>query len=317
MDPTGIVNCVDVALRSFPTSAGESTPHVAFLDRALQMLCLHHPSDAGPVLAPRMTDLLRLADTTTGPDALFPALLVTLRQSLPLGHDGSIAWDSSILSTLTNQAEELWRTRSLALPPTTQEFVSSLIQADRLSDHSVAIAETLVYLSPQAHSHFATWLIHPVSRRPVDQVIPVLQAFLDTQVVENSRGGHMAADVQAAVGHSAWLFSRLFVVQTSAGQKAAAAKCLSSIIHLAPEQAGRLSQLCSEAIDSAAPAAILNWDVVNVLGEIGARHVSWREPDGPVTRAVESGLKWLVRRFAEDPTDTHELLHVLRPFGMS
>lgn len=316
MEPEDTLRCIDAIMPLVLKPSNRTASQVAILERSLAMICSHHGSTAGSILAPRLTSLLTLAQSMRGSQALTQAVLVVLEQVLPYGHDARLPGDDLSLSGISARADQRWQTRKLSLPETTGDFFDSLLQEEALSTEATAIAVTLVRSSLPARSRFAKWLQNTEPKRSLLRILPAFDAFLDMVSISGSQPESEGVAILQAVGtHMPELLNALFNAQVTTMQRQHSASCISTLVRVLPGQESRLRQACCDAITAAPHSAMLNREVVSLFNELGTDCPVWRESEGPVALAVESGLKWLVRRFAEDPKDSEELLLSLTQFG--
>ncbi|KAG8877942.1 hypothetical protein FRB97_002907 [Tulasnella sp. 331] len=318
MEPEQILRCIDAVMGAIITPSDHAASQVAILERSLTTICSHHPHVAAPLLAPQLTRLLSLSQLTKGRKVLTTTVLTVLEQIFPYGHNARLPDGDLLLSDMCERVDQRWQTKKLSIPDITGELFDFIIQEDVLSTEATSIVVALVRLSLQARSHFAEWLQGTVLRRSLPLVLPALDAFLD-MVSIGSIGQperKVAPILYTMVANVSSLLKILFTAKATTLQREHSASCVSALVRLLPDQEGQLRQACREAISAAPHSAMLTWEAVSLFNNLGTENPAWRESESPVALAVESGLKWLVRRFAEDPKDSTELLRSLGQFEL-
>ncbi|KAG9026256.1 hypothetical protein FRB95_009056 [Tulasnella sp. JGI-2019a] len=317
MEPEDTLKCIDAVVPSIFDASQRTQAHVAFVERSLVVFCSHHAGIAGSSLTPRLGSLLSLATPMKGSKMLATAILMILQQVFPYGHDGRLSSGGLSLPGIIAVADHRWQTRRFNVSELADDFFSSLLHDNDLSTEAMSIAATLVRLKTQARLCFAKWLLDNTPKRPVLAILPVLDVFLDIALSDSGqRRNEIAEALQLVVMQSPSLFKAVFNAQAGSLQREHCANCIAALVQLLPDQGGRIRRVFCDAIEAAPHSAMLLWEAVTLLNELGLgkRFPYWSQPEGPISLAVESGLKWLVRRFAEDPKDSVELLQSLEQF---
>lgn len=309
MDANDLLQCVDISMPRIIGTLDSSNAHTVLALSALRSLCSLHGYEGTSGLLSRITSLLDLARRLPENDALSTAILTALDASYSSNLQLNLSSGETHLEVLTEGVEKGWALRRpvLTIP---DEYFRSLVEQSNPSANAVAIAALCIHCSANARDDFATW----ISKGPSDilllKLVPAIEAFLlATQAP--AEGGR----TEIPPGLPTLLFTRIFDLRAATDVRRAAAGCIKALIETGCDTEISLRDACSKAVEMSSHAGILNWEAVSLLRDIGTILPDWKNPGGPLINVIESGLQWLVRRFAEDPKDSVELLPSLRVFG--
>lgn len=303
MSTAQLVPCIDSIM-------GATTPRteleIAFLERAiLSMQSVH----AEAHLVPKAGGLLQLITQFPDRAELTELVATIMKQALPLGYDGTVP-TGPLTPTLEN-AGSRWRKRlSVSV---SADALHGLLQRPETAKAAASTAIALLYSTSHARRDLAP-LIATLASSPDETNVPIIQAFLDAAPVREMEG-ELRPTLDAVAAQVGYFAKEALSISNSLDQRRLSGECVFSLVKQLSERQEEFKNVLSSALQSAPYSAILDWEVLRLLNGLADEIPKWRGTDGLIATAVESGLKWIVRRFAEDPADSRELLHSLDAFG--
>lgn len=242
---------------------------------------------------PEYHNLLKLAPTIA-------------ERELPLGLNISLPDFSSTLANVTQQARIRWASRTGVLGSMPWDSFSRWVETPELA----RLGATLVYLSPSAREAFSEW-IGQQKNLPARAIGPCF-ALMDCQAAFGRAAIGQVALTETTIEAIVGCATRIMFKQ---GERVEyqrwATQTLVNTIHALPDELNRIIRIVSKRMPSN-PRDVVHQHVFSFLGWASSRSTLWEEV---VDSVVDSALLWFVRRFAEDETDSLELLETLPNFG--
>jgi hypothetical protein len=237
-------------------------------------------------VSPRYRNLLKLAPTIA-------------ERELPMGLNLGSFESSDNLAHLTEQARIRWTSSTGVLSSVSWGKFSGWIDTPELALLSTA----LMYLSPSARTAFSTW-VGEQPNLPARAIGPCY-AFMDCQAAFVRDSSGQISPPRVVVDKIIDCAARiLFKLGERAEYQRWAAQTLVNAAHVLPEETDRLVRAVMKRYPSN-PRDAVQRHIFSFAVWAATKSSHWEEL---VDSVVDSSLLWLVRRFAEDESDSSELL---------
>lgn len=303
MSTAQLIPCVDAIMG---ITSHRTELEIAFLEQAILALQSMH---AEAQLVSKAGGLLELLTQFTDRPALADLVANIMEQALPLGYDETVP-GGPLAQTLENAASR-WR-KHLAVS-VSADALRGLLQRPETAKAAATTAIALLYSTTHVRRDLAP-LIATLAASPDETNVAIIRALLDAVSTEEMEG-ELCQTLDAVAAQFGYFAKEALSISNAPDQRRLSGDCVLSLVKLQPERREEFKNVLSSAIHSAPYSAILDWEVLRLLNALADAVPTWRGTDGLIATAVESGLKWIVRRFAEDPSDSRELLHSLDAFG--
>ncbi|CAE6427965.1 unnamed protein product, partial [Rhizoctonia solani] len=255
-------------------------------------------------LAETLPELLKIPKLTEFPTLLELASTI-VKQELPLGLDLSSVEANGSLSDLVKQATSRWSSRTGVISSISWSNFSAWIETEELARMSTA----LMYLSESARVAFAAWAEQQgsLSTRSIGPCF----ALVDCSSVTTQNGATISPLQQNVANKILDCAARvLFKHSESDERRRWAMHTLFRAVHALPEDIENIVRIVTKRLPSN-HKDIFHQYALSFFA-YGALQSHWEDA---LDSVVDSGLLWLVRRFAEDDTDSSDLLSCLPIFA--
>ncbi|KAG9122286.1 hypothetical protein FRC07_001408, partial [Ceratobasidium sp. 392] len=226
-------------------------------------------------------------------------------RELPLGLNLGLLEASASLVQLIEQARPRWAAKTKALNSISWDDFSSWIETPEL----VQLSTALMYLSPDARTAFSSW-VGQQSSLPVCAIGPCF-ALMDCQAAF-VRVLHDQPPLPRTIARRIVDCSTLVLFKY--GERTEyqrwATRTLINAVSALPEEIDEIVRLVLKRFPSN-PRDAVQQHIFSFVVWASSHSSHWEEL---VNLAVDSTLLWLVRRFAEDESDSPELLATLSGF---
>ncbi|KAG8703302.1 hypothetical protein FRC09_004237 [Ceratobasidium sp. 395] len=230
---------------------------------------------------------------------------VIAERQLPLGLNLGLIESSGSLMQVTELARLQWTSKMGILSSVSWHEFSRWIETPQLTRLSTA----LMYLSIEARAAFSTWVGHQ-SSLPAS-AIGLCFAFMDCQAALARASADQLPLSQLTVDRVLDCCARvLFKHGGRLESQSWAVQALINVTHSLPAEIERIVRLVSKRLPSN-PRDVVQQQIFSFAVWAASHSPRWEEL---VDSIVDSTLLWLVRRFAEDESDSPELLAALLGF---
>ncbi|KAG8718925.1 hypothetical protein FRC08_004054 [Ceratobasidium sp. 394] len=241
---------------------------------------------------PEYRNLLKLAPTIA-------------ERELPLGLDLGSFQPCDSLTHVTEQARIRWTSRTGALSSISWQGFSGWLETPEL----VRLSTALMYLSANARAAFSSW-IGQQSSLPA-RAIGACFALTDCHAALTRTSSDQTPVLQTTVDIIVDCAARiLFKHGERSEHQRWAAQTLTNVVHALPGEVTRIVRSTVKRFPSN-PRDTVQHHVFFFVSWAASHSSHW---DELVDSVVDSTLLWLVRRFAEDESDSSELLGTLSGF---
>jgi hypothetical protein len=318
MDDEALLNCLDVVVTIL---AGDSTmvaPHNA-LQGVLEAVCSTIGTSTSPDtiahLRKRVSSLLSLSRLSISSQSFEKLVSSLINAHFPLGfnHRLDLTLRQQSVDFLRGVSLWRWSDRLDRLPP---HLSVPNVLANDWTPSSAQILAALIYQSPSSRYQFGKWLaaeINKVGQSP--DFITVIHAFLDTCAVEPDLerfhiGTHAAFEL---IPH---LIDTVAGTSTIRHVITMAEDCLCLLFRLHPQLQTKFAHQLGEKLETFSPKTLFRRELQTLIFRLAL--CDGRAILGTVIDIyINRGMQWIVRRFAEDPTDPANFLDSLEIFGMN
>ncbi|KAG9079748.1 hypothetical protein FRC06_007517 [Ceratobasidium sp. 370] len=242
---------------------------------------------------PKYRNLLKLAPTIA-------------EREVPLGLDLGLLQLSDSLAHVAEQARIRWTSKTGALESMSWQDFSGWIETPEL----VRLSTALMYLSADARAAFSSW-IGQQSNLPARAIGPCF-ALMDCHAALTRTSSDQALVPQTTANIIVDCAARiLFKHGERSEYQRWAAQTLINVVLTLPRGVDRVVRSTLKRFPSN-PRDTVQRHIFLFVSWAATHSSSWEEL---VDSVIDSTLLWLVRRFAEDESDSSELLATLPGFG--
>ncbi|CAE6418313.1 unnamed protein product [Rhizoctonia solani] len=254
-------------------------------------------------LAETLPELLKIPKLTEFPGLLKLASTI-VKHELPLGLDLSSFETSGSFSELVKQTTSRWSSRTGLIGTVSWSNFSGWIETEDLARMSTA----LMYVSESARVAFAVWVEQQdsLSTRSIGPCFALVDCYLATTQEGTSMWTLQRNVVNKILDCAARV---LFKHSESDERQRWAMHALLRAVQAFPENIENIVQIVTKRLPSS-HRDIFHRYALSFFTD-GTSQSHWEDV---VDSVVDSALLWLVRRFAEDDTDSPDLLSCLPIF---
>ncbi|KAG8929053.1 hypothetical protein FRC02_006060 [Tulasnella sp. 418] len=312
MPTKDLTACFDRVLWRYlntPTSS-----HLEFIKSTLSSILALPPTNSVSIISSRFLTLLQLRHIKELQNTISTALKFVLEQSTPFGvcvHESKIG---EPLSTVIPLGIRRWSARSRQSLSNVHLSLEGSDGPEHWDDVDVKIASALLYGSQSIRRNMSEYFSGKTAQwvdTPSPTLLPVIHAFLD--VTNACQEVDSLPEIEGISGCFNSLINSIMSPSTESMLRKLAAESAVMLIQMLKSRHGEFNKVIASAIEDAPNSTALDREVlwfVEAVATLGNGAFN-----DTVDVCAESGLKWVVRRFAEDPSDSSYFLICLHRFG--